>query len=68
MTKDPFGNYVAGLEDAGVTLTPFNAPQIFGSNDGGVIGGVPQVTPTTQTAIYIGDDGTQYQYFDSAWH
>lgn len=42
--------------------------QVFGSLDGGVVGGVPQVTPTTQTAIYIADDGTQYQWFAGAWH
>jgi len=42
--------------------------QIFGSNDGAVVNGVPQVTPTTQTALFIDDDGTQYQWFDSAWH
>jgi hypothetical protein len=42
--------------------------QIFGAADGGVVNGVPQVTPITDEAIYIGADGTQYQWFGGAWH
>jgi hypothetical protein len=70
MAKDEFGNYQAGLEDAGETLpsTSGGTQQVFGSEDGDVIGGVPQVTPTTETAIYVGADGRQYQYYGAQWH
>ena len=44
------------------------AQQIFGSTDGPVVGGVPQVTPTAPEALYISSTGTQYQYFAGAWH
>ena len=44
------------------------AKQIFGSEDGLVVDDVPQVVPTTQTALYISDTGRQYQWFAGAWH
>lgn len=71
MAKDQFGNYVANQTSASEDLTSEFATgtqQVFGSEDGDVVDGVPQVTPTTETAIYIGTDGTQYQWFGGAWH
>lgn len=68
MAKDQFGNYQAGLADAGVTLPPFTNGGVFSEADFPVVGGVPQGTPGTPTAILVGNDGTQYQWYAAAWH
>lgn len=71
MATDQFGNYIVGLQSAWEELPDLSggsAKQVFGAADGEVIAGIPQVTPTTDEAIYIGDDGTQYQYFSGSWH
>lgn len=69
MATDQYGNYQAGLRDAGQSLPNLSpTQQVFGPTDGDVVGGVPQVTPTTAPALYIGSDGTQYQWFSGAWH
>ena len=42
--------------------------QIYGAIDGGLTNGKPTLIPATTTAIYIADNGTQFQYFGGVWH
>lgn len=68
---DAFGNYQANLASMSEHATPmalgYGMMQIFNEADYPLVGGIPSVTPTTRSAIWIALDGTNMQWFNGYW-